>query len=446
MFTLTRRIGGLNVNVHAYSAQLCHSIAGIISNMLNYYRDSSFPWRSAGAAFFFFIALAAFEMGVSVSERPEVADSGILLKIYCALSLFVFGGTDLGAPQGGTVLARSMLWLSYFGSPILAASTLIGAFLQALAPRKWYLRRLKNHVILVGDNQLTASYLGALRQRNKKVTVVVVCAELDTPQAEELKENYGALTVTGDITHSYFLSQLRVERAKKILLFGSNTLRGYEAASILTNLVPGIGERIVIHSGSLRFMRSMENTRVAKSCQTFNTYHLAATGLVRSELLGRFRETGDKDVVVIAGFGRFGQSILEELQRCAVDELKTVAIIDRDAHRRVMVAEEQMAFAGDYQKHLFEGDISHPEVWDRLRTEIALDGRNTVFVLGTGHEEENLRTALWIRRKYPDAMVISRSRKDSLFAQEVSQDHSIINVSISQLIEDNIPTSWIQLG
>jgi hypothetical protein len=105
-----------------------------------------------------------------------------------------------------------------------------------------------------------------------------------------------------------------------------------------------------------------------------------------------------------------------------------------------------MAFAGSYQKHLFEGDIAHPEVWDRLRTDIALDGSNTVFVLGTGREEENLRTALWLRRKYPDAMVISRSSKDSRFAQEVSQDHKITNVSISQLIEDNIPTSWVQLG
>lgn len=414
--------------------------------MLNYYQDNSFPWKSAGVAFFFLVALAAFEMGVSVSERPEVADSGILLKIYCALSLFVFGGTDLGAPQGGTALARGMLWLSYFGSPILAASTLIGAFLQAIAPQKWYLRRLNNHVILVGDNQLTQSYLRALRQRDKKVAVVVVCTEVDILQAEELRENYGAFTVAGDITHSYFLRKLRVERAKKILLFGTDTLSGYEAASTLINLIPGVGERIVIHSKDLRFMRSMENTRVAKSCQTFNTYHLAATGLVRSQLLGRFRETGDKDVVVLAGFGRFGQSILEELQYCAVEELETVAIIDRDAHRRVMVAEEQIAFSGEYKKHLFEGDIGHPEVWDRLRSDVTLDGGNTVFVLGTGREEENLRTAIWLRRKYPDAMLIARSSKDSRFAQEVGQDHNITIVSISRLIEDNIPMSWTQLG
>ena len=69
-------------------------------------------------------------------------------------------------------------------------------------------------------------------------------------------------------------------------------------------------------------------------------------------------------------------------------ELDTVAIIDRDAHRRVLVADEQMAFDGDYERRLYEGDIANPEVWDRLRQEVEMTGDNTVFVLGTGREEE----------------------------------------------------------
>ena len=72
-----------------------------------------------------------------------------------------------------------------------------------------------------------------------------------------------------------------------------------------------------------------------------------------------------------------------------------------------------------------------------------MTGENTVFVLGTGREEENLRTALWLKRKYPEAMVIARSSKASRFASGVGQEHDIINVSINELIEEHLPRHWL---
>jgi hypothetical protein len=107
------------------------------------------------------------------------------------------------------------------------------------------------------------------------------------------------------------------------------------------------------------------------------------------------------------------------------------------------VAEEQIEFSGEYRRHLFEGDIAHPEVWDRVNQEVEICPESTVFVLGTGREEDNLRTALWLRQKYPGAMIIARSRKESQFATEVGQEYDIMSISITQLVEDNIPTEWI---
>jgi hypothetical protein len=406
-------------------------------------QKTKFPWRSAGALFFFLSALVGFSMGVAVTERPEVIDAGILTRAYYSLSLFVVGGVDLGTPYGGSFLGRLLVWTAYFGAPILAASTLIEALLKALAPQSWQLKRLKDHIIVVGSGNLSLAYLRVLRETHPRISVVVVTAELDPVRREELVEGFGATVVTGDITHKFFLSQLRVERARKIMLLGDNAMRSYEAASILINMIPAIGSRVVIHCGNLRFMRAMENTRVAKSCETFNTYHLAASGLVRGQLLHHFQETRLRDVVVMAGFGRFGQTILEEMQNSAKGELDTVAIIELDAHRRVLVADEQMAFAGDYKRLLYEGDIGHPEVWETLRNEVKIDGDNTVFVLGTGREEENLRTALWLRRRYPEALIIARCSMESNFASAVGQENNIISVSINALIKDNIPRHWI---
>lgn len=404
-----------------------------------------FPWLLIGTLFFFLSAFTGFQLGVVVSERPELATAGILTKAYYSLSLFVVGGVDLGTPVGGPLFGRVLVWISYFGAPILAAWGLIETLLRAIAPQRWQLKRLKNHIIVVGDGELAFSYLRVLREYNPNITVVVVSSSAEPITQNEFKQNFGAIVLSGDITHDFFLCELKVEKAKKILLLDDNSLRSYEAASVLINLIPGIGSKVVIHCASLRFMRSMENTRVANACETFNTYHLAAEGLVRRHLLHHFSETQPKDIVVMAGFGRFGQTILEELQKCAADELEAVMIIDQDADRRVLVADEQIKFSGNYRREQFEGDISNPGVWKRVRNAVNLEGDNIVFVLGIGREEQNLRTALWLRRQYPGAMIVSRSSKESLFASEVGQEHDIISISIAELFEQNIPKSWVDI-
>ena len=414
----------------------------MILAMQKKYTPEAFPWLPTGAVAVFLLALVGFELGVSVTERPELATSSIMAKAYYSLSLFVVGGVDLGTPVGGPKVGQIMVWFAYFGAPMLAAWGLISALLKALSPQSWQLRRLKNHIIVVGDGELTISYLRVLREHNRKISVVVVSSG-ELTLMEEFKQSFGAVVVSGDITHEFFLRKLKPERAKKILLLDNNSLRSYEAASVLLNLEPKIAERVIIHCAGLRFMRSMANTRVAQSCQVFNTYHLAASGLVHNQMLQHFRQTVRKDVVILAGFGRFGQTILEELQRTAVNELDTVVIIDKDAHRRVMVADEQMEFSGSYQRQMFDGDVANPDVWKKVRRDANVEGDNTIFVLGTGREEENLRSALWLRKKYPGAMVIARSSKESLFASEVGREHNIVSISIAQLVEENIPKSWI---
>ena len=243
---------------------------------------------------------------------------------------------------------------------------------------------------------------------------------------------------------SHCFKKLRVGYASRIFLFEENSLSSYETAAALLSMQEDLGNRIVIHCNSLRFMRAMENTRVAKQCFTFNAYHMAANGLVRNRMLAHFRETKSKDVVVIAGYGRFGQSVLEELEVTATTELDTVVVIDVDADRRVLVADEQAVRAGSYHREVFQGDISHPEVWAKAASAANLEGDNTLFVLGTGRAAENLRTALWLRRKYPNSMIIARNNSASTFATDLGKEHGIVNVSIAELVEDNIPSNWLR--
>ena len=190
-------------------------------------------------------------------------------------------------------------------------------------------------------------------------------------------------------------------------------------------------------------MRAMQETAVAKQTINFNLYNIAAAGLVRDQLIGHFRKTESRDVVVLAGFGRFGQTVLEELQKHAANEIATVGIIDIDADRRVLVADEQRQMRENYRREVFQGDIAHPEVWQNLRNSIDLSEGEPTVIIGTGRADENLRTALWLKQNYPNTMIFARTNDKSELALEVGAEHNINCFSIKQLIEDNIPLSWL---
>lgn len=404
-------------------------------------------WRWAAAGFLFGCAFVGLLMGVGLTERPEVADAGALTKAYYSLGLFVIGGLDLGVPTGGPALGRVMLWIAFFGCPLLMASAVIDAVLRVMRPQRWQLRRLRDHIVIVGSGELTTSYLRVLRaagaDQGTNNPIVVVDDMIDPIREEELEQTFNVMLVSGDITHEFLQRELKLEHAIQMVFLGNDDFRSYEAASKVLKRYPGLGGRILLHCHNLRFMRSMIDTSVAKLCITFNSYHLAAQSLVEQALLQHFKQTENRDVVVLAGFGRFGQTIMEELEAKAEPEIDKVFLIDIDADRRVLVAEEQQLIQGDYQRIVLQGDISHPDVWRQLNDSEDLSINRPTIILGTGSAEDNLRTALWIKGKYPNTLVFARTNDVSELAEEVGAEHQIETFSIEQLMEDNLPRQWL---
>ena len=136
-------------------------------------------WRWWAAAILFLLGFGGLLAGVDVSERPGVADASNMTKAYYTLGLFVVGGLDIGTPQGGPWLARTALWIAYFGAPLLTASAVIEALIKVISPGRWQLRRLANHIIIFGSGRLTLSYLRLLRRNSPNVKVVVVDEKFD---------------------------------------------------------------------------------------------------------------------------------------------------------------------------------------------------------------------------------------------------------------------------
>lgn len=399
-------------------------------------------WRSLALVVVFGAGLGAMLMGVDVTARPGLADDGILVKLYSTLSLFVLGGTDLGTPVGGPELGRAMLWFAYFAAPAITTTAVVEGVLRAVDPGRWRLRRLRDHVVIGGGGRLAMLYLDALRTRHPHRRVVMVERKPDgfAPAARDL---YGAHIVTGDISSVAILDTVGIRHARRILLLTGDDFANLDAAAKIVGASPGIGERVVVHVADLRFKRLMASTNVSQECEVFNIYQVAACHLVETELLPHFAATEFRDLLILAGFGRMGQTVLGELQRTAPESLAQVVLLDTDVEERASVFDEQVGFSGDYERDLINASVDQLRPWRELEQRYDFAGCSPVFVLATGDDSVNLRVALRLSNRYPNARVLARSYFRSSFSDDVSHDAGFRTFSVADLVQESLPDSWL---
>ena len=399
-------------------------------------------WRWILAVTVFCCSLAGFVSGVEVSER-DIANVNLATQMYYSLGLFILGGMDLGVPVTGPWWGQLLLWIGYFGAPLLMGSTIVDWVHQVVSDQNRWLGSLRGHVILVGTDDLVHNILEKLEELEVSGTIVVIDKVISTSQSLELSERYGARALSGDFTNDYFLSTLRLPHARRVILASDSDFENFESASKILDSYPEIGQRILVHSNRLRFMRALRSSRVVKECVVFNSYHLAAQHFVKNMMMEHFRATEGLDTVILAGFGRFGQTILEELQTLAKGEISEIGIIDTDANRRVLVANEQAAISSDIELHIFQGEIGHPETWQKLEQKIDLNRKSLFILLATGMDAENLRTGLWLNRRHPQARIMVRSARPSHFSESVCDAAGIHTFGLSKLIYDSMPDEWV---
>ena len=400
-----------------------------------------FMWRGLAFAAVFLAALAGLWVGVGVSER-DLAGTGLAEKAYYALGLFVLGGLDIGTPTGGPAFGRLLLWGAYFAAPIVTASTLLEAAVRLIGPLGLRIRPLSGHVVLAGAGRLTVLYVRKLRRTDPRRTVVVVERNPNHPLLSELRDLHRAVIITGDITSDAVLRGLRLGRAHRVLLLTGDDFANLDAAAQILKLAPRRFGDIVVHVSDLGFMRETAQSSVARECEIFNGHEFAAINLVHEHLVGRFRGTPHRDLVVLAGFGRFGQSVLHQLQQHALGSFGHVVIIDEHATRNARAFEHEPGFAGDYDHAVIDGDLLDPEIWRRIAEVVRAHGHDPVVVLGSGNDGTNLQAALAVYKQHPDAYVIVRSFRTSPFTAEIAEEAGVHAFNLAELIERGMPEAW----
>lgn len=393
-------------------------------------------WRVALAVFAFGLALYAFRSGVVVSDRPEVLGAGILTHVYYSLGLFVLGGLDLGVPTDGPAGARAVLWLAYFLAPLVTAGVLVEGALRLLRPGWIQRQTLRDHIIVVGVGRLGELFLESLYAVEKNPRVLLV----DTQESQRLlakaRTQYGAPYVCADIRNASTLDLLALDRAKGVALLTGDDLVNLEAAWAVLEAEPEMS--IVAHIDDMRMKREMDRLMgdtEGQRIQAFNMHHMAAERLYEQHLAPRFQKTAALDAVVLVGFGRFGQTMLEHLRSEASDELERVVVVDRTA-KNAVAAFNMQTQETTFPVDVVDGDAEDPTVWDQLDALLKDVAHPPVFIFGTDSDSLNFRLAMLLRKRSRSLEIFVRCFHESRFSAQISEHYRIHVMALEQMMHE----------
>ncbi len=367
------------------------------------------------------MALYAFHAGVGVSDREGLPDADLLTHVYYALGLFVLGGLDLGLPSGGPVGARAVLWVAYFMAPLITTSAVVEGVVRLLQPQ-WLQRwALRNHVVVVGAGRLGTLFVETLRRRDPKARVLLVDRDGTKASVQQARAQLGARFLLGDVHAPATLDAMAVGQARTIALLTNDDLLNLETAWRIAERAPRA--RVVAHVGDLGMRRTLAHVDDATAARVdvFNAHRIAAERLYGEHLERHFAKTSARDVVVLAGFGRFGQTILEHLQREARGEVQRAIVVDVHAERRVRLFKAQVPGFEQCELVTIQGDIDDPRTWERVEAATHGLGVEPVLVLGTDDDQLNLRAAIGLRALHPSSRIFLRCVYESTFTRQLAR-------------------------
>lgn len=390
-------------------------------------------WRLLVLLAVFGAGLLALSSGAGVSDRV-LEGAGLLTRVYYTLGLFVFGGMDLGIPQGGPAWARGTLWFVYFAAPAITTSAVVEAVLRALQPRAWWRRRLRGHVVVVGCGRLALLYLQHVRDERPRQPVVVVERDPDAPLARQAAARLRVHLLAGDASDPTLLDALRLEHAERVALLTGDDHVNLDAAARVLERAPHLAGHTLAHVADIRLLRVIERRGLLPGVRLFNSYRTAARHLVEVHLRPHFEQTVTPDALVLAGFGRYGQTVLDELQQRARGHLATIVLVDLEAERRAAVFDEQVGFAEGVRREVVQADLRDPRVWGRVDGLLGPEVTQPVFVLCSGDDGTNLRAALRLSSRTPRPLLLARCFHRSTFTDRIGAELGFEIVSTSELL------------
>lgn len=398
------------------------------------------------------MAMVAFESGVGVSDRGGVPEGDLLTHIYYSLGLFVLGGLDLGIPRGGPVFARALLWIAYFAAPVITTSAVLEGAVRLLKPEWLVARMSRDHVILVGVGRLGTLFLEALRDRHPRVPVLAVDLDAHRATVQQAQDRFGARFLPADVRVAATLDSLALEEARAVALLTSDDLVNLEAAWRIAERCPGL--RVIAHVADLGMRRMVDRVEHGRGVSIFNSHRTAARKLYQDHLAEHFKQTDPADVVVLAGFGRFGQTILEYLHAAAGSEIGRAVIVDVSGERQARLFRAQVPGTASIPLSILERNLDDPQSWTELEAILAAHFEaahevEPVFVIGTDDDQLNLRSAISLRGLHPRARIFVRCTYESAFTSQIAGTMDLELLAVEGMLREALAErqkEWLAEG
>jgi hypothetical protein len=396
--------------------------------------------RLLGAAVALILALAAFTAGVGTTGVPDMSSESLAAWLYFSLGLFVFGGLDLGTPMGGPQEARIALWLAYFLAPAITTTVVAEAMLMMVRPEVIARRRLRQHVILIGSGNAALAYAEAIHLVEPDRLIVRLDHRPEQePRFGEGRFNSSLLQLQGDIRSPNTLDAAGLKKAYRVIFLTDDDLLNLEGAWSTLARQPGLP--VAAHVTDLALLRPvnrlLRNKRHKKDDSrvplVFSTHRIGALHLYEQHLHPYFESTGYRDVVVIAGFGHYSQTILELLCAMAADELDQVLIVDPDAARLLRQLRGDVD-TGKVNISTVDGELDDPGTWSQVSEQITNQTATPLFLLNSTDESANFKAAMLLRAHTPKSKVYVSCFRHSAFAESLSSELSVEIIATEKLL------------
>jgi hypothetical protein len=398
--------------------------------------------RGAGVALVFVLTLTAFAVGVGTAAGDEIGARSFVAWFYYAGGLFVFGGLDLGAPVGGPAWGRAALWAAYFLAPTITTTALVEAVLRLIRPARGATGAMAGHVVVVGSGQVGLAYLQAVRAVEPDVPILLLDRADRATDLLEVERMGGVEVVRADPRRPATLDLLALEGAARMIVVTDDDLVNLELAWGASQSVPNLP--VAVHVADLTLLRPVNrlvrdqaasSAVPAHSPLVFNTHRIGALHLYERFLHPHFEETQQRDVVVIGGFGRFAQTILELLRVTAAADLAQVIIVDAEASRLVRQFEADVPL-GDLSLVTVDGDLEDPGTWARVETSLVDFDVAPVFLLASSNEVVNLRAAMFLRGRSPQARVFARCFHRGRFGESLAEQREFELLAFEDVLRE----------
>ncbi len=329
-------------------------------------------------------------------------------SVYETLRIFIVEA-DVDLPEG-TPLAY-WIWFLRFLAPALMAWGLL-EMLRELGIQI-PLRSLKNHIIIVGAGKVGAHVVQAITTQYPWRRIVVIDANPDTPGLNELRRMRRVKVIIADATSKNGILTAKVETASHVFVLTGDDIVNIDVATTAMGACEDVKDRtppmIYAHVSDVRFSHQIA-THFKQSYKDhvsfINIFQLAARELLEDSL--RTDATGHTPLALhlnrptlflIAGFGRFGQALLDELTR-RFHGRQDVAyrIIDsrgEQAWADYFRRSDTLSLECDYtpMRPPLQDDILSERVSEEIRSTLK-NGWDVNLLISTDNDIRNLQLAL----------------------------------------------------